>query len=58
MGNLSRKEFDVLNAMLSTKERLSQRRLEELTGYSLSTVNRTIRDLADKGLVQGGSVTG
>ena len=50
MGNLSRKEFDVLNAMLSTKERLSQRRLEELTGYSLSTVNRTIRDLADKGL--------
>ena len=57
MGNLSRKEFDVLNVMLGTKERLSQRRLEELTGYSLSTVNRTVRDLSDKGLVQGGSVT-
>ena len=55
MGNLSRKEFDVLNVMLSTKERLSQRRLEELTGYSLSTVNRTVRDLAEKGLVQGGT---
>ena len=47
MGTLTRKEFDVLNAMLTAKERLSQRRLEELTGYSLSTVNRTLKDLSD-----------
>ena len=50
MGTLTRKEFDVLNAMLTAKERLSQRRLEELTGYSLSTVNRTLKDLSDKEL--------
>ncbi len=57
MGTLTRKEFDLLNAMLSAKEKLSQRQLEELTGYSLSTVNRTARDLAARGLVQNGNVT-
>ena len=57
MGTLTRKEFDLLNAMLGAKEKLSQRKLEELTGYSLSTVNRTARDLAAKGLLQNGSVT-
>ena len=54
MGTLTRKEFDLLNAMLGAKEKLSQRKLEELTGYSLSTVNRTARDLAAKGLLQNG----
>ena len=57
MGNLSRKEFDLLNALISSKGKTSQRRLEELTGYSLSTVNRTMRELAAKELVDDQGIT-
>ena len=57
MGNLSRKEFDLLNVLISSKGKTSQRRLEELTGYSLSTVNRTMRELAAKELVDDQGIT-
>ncbi len=58
MGTLTRKEFDLLKIMLEAKGKLSQRRLEELSGYSLSTVNRTVRDLTEKGMVRDREVTG
>lgn len=53
---LTRKQFDVLEAMLATPA-LTQRELQEQTGYALGTVNRVLRSLTEAGLVQGGAVT-
>lgn len=53
---LTRKQFDVLEAMLATSS-LTQRELQEQTGYALGTVNRVLRSLTEAGLVQGGAVT-
>ncbi|MBQ0028444.1 MAG: winged helix-turn-helix transcriptional regulator, partial [Lachnospiraceae bacterium] len=55
--NLSIKEFDILVALAETKEELSQRDIEEITGHSLSTVNRKLKDLVDKGYVENGKIT-
>ena len=57
MKTLTRKEFDLLDLMIGAGERLSQRKLEELSGYSLSTVNRTLKELIGKGLVKDGGIT-
>lgn len=54
---LSRKEFDVLEALIEADKRLSQRKLAELTGNSAATVNRTLKDLEDAGYVENGAVT-
>lgn len=55
---LSRKEFDLLVASADQKQPVSQRGLEKLTRYSLSTVNRCLRELAQKGLMKDGGITG
>ena len=54
---LTRKEFDVLAALAEEQEPLSQRKVSELSGYSLTTTNRILKDLAEKGLVQNGSIS-
>lgn len=56
-GELTRKEFDVLEVLISEGTCLSQRQLEEKTGLSLSTVNRTVKDLTEKALVCDGAIT-
>lgn len=55
--SLSRKEFDILDTIIDGGKALSQRQLEEKTGYSLATINRTMKELAEKGLVKDGTVT-
>ena len=55
--NLSKKQFDILVAMSDSAEPLSQRRLECITGYSLGTINKTVKDLSESGLVSNGSIT-
>ncbi|MCR5800323.1 MAG: MarR family transcriptional regulator [Lachnospiraceae bacterium] len=57
MEKLSRKQFDVLEALIGADETLSQRKLEEKTGHSLSTINRVIKELSDAGYVKDGDVT-
>ena len=52
---LTKKQFDVLVALLEKK--LSQRELEEKTGYSLGSINKTVRELSDLGYIDGGIVT-
>jgi CTP:phosphocholine cytidylyltransferase-like protein len=42
---------------VTNKESLTQRQLEDLTGYSLGTVNRTMRDLAEPGYARDGKIT-
>ena len=54
---LSRKQFDVLEVLAMEKAALSQRQIEEKTGYSLGTVNRIIKELAEAGLVEEGAIT-
>ena len=39
---LSRKQFDVLEAFATAKDSLTQRQLEEITGHSLGTINRVV----------------
>ena len=56
-GELTRKEFDILVAIKEAQESLSQRNIETVTGYSLGTVNRKMRDLEEKGYIAGGVIT-
>ena len=55
--SLTRKQFDILQVLEREKTSLKQRNLEHLTGYSLGTINKTIRDLSELGYVSNGSIT-
>jgi len=54
---LSRNEFDVLSNIATLKGKLSQRKLEEITGKSLGTINKTIKILNGKELLKDGNIT-
>lgn len=55
---ITRKEFDILALLSETAgTSISQRRIEAETGYSLSTVNRTVKELAEKHFVKNGAIT-
>ena len=54
---LKRKEFDILECMQRSPLPMSQRQIQEGTVYSLSTVNRVLRDLSRKNLVKDGMIT-
>lgn len=52
---LNKKQFNVLVAL--TKKQYSQRELEEITGYSLGTVNKVMKELSEEGYVCDGVIT-
>ena len=55
---LSRKQFDVLEVLATNNDKLlTQRELEKLTGHSLGTINRVMKELAEAGLVSGGAIS-
>ena len=54
---LTRKQFDVLEALASAKERLTQRDIERITHYSLGTVNRVMKELMEAGLAEDGTIS-
>lgn len=54
---LTRKQFDILEKLATTKDILSQRQLEKITGYSLGTVNSILKEFTQKGYVSGGAIT-
>lgn len=54
---LTRKQFDILETFATTKETLTQRKLEEITGYSLGTINRVMKELVEFGYVEDGGIT-
>ena len=54
---LSRKEFDILVAFAESDEPISQRDLEKITGYSLGTVNKVVKELTELGYVSEGKIT-
>ncbi len=54
---LSRKQFDILETMAMSREPLTQRDLEKRTGYSLGTINRVVKELAEAGYAGDGTIT-
>ncbi len=55
--NLSRKQFKILETMATSNNSFSQRDLENETGMSLGTVNKTIKELSELGFVADGTIT-
>lgn len=54
---LSRKQFNILDVLATSGKQLSQRNLEKVTGYSLGTVNKAVKELKSLGLIANGSIT-
>lgn len=55
--NLTKKQFDVLVALAEANGALTQRELEKETGHSLGSINRTVKELMEAGLVAEGVIT-
>lgn len=55
--NLTRKQFDILSTLATSKTLLTQRELETATGHSLGTVNKAMKELTDLGYVADGAIT-
>lgn len=54
---LSKKLFDVLCVLADEQKELTQRDLEEKTGYSLGSINKIIKELKAQGLVDDKRIT-
>ncbi|MCR5090928.1 MAG: NTP transferase domain-containing protein [Oscillospiraceae bacterium] len=54
---LTRKQFDVLETLAMNRSLLTQREIESLTGYSLGTVNRVMKELTESGFVKKAVIT-
>ena len=54
---LSRSQFDLLSTLATENDALTQRELEEKTGYSLGTVNKLMKEFALQGLAEKGKIT-
>ncbi len=54
---LSRKQFDVLEIYATNHVSKTQRELEAITGHSLGTINRVMKELTENGLVSDGIIT-
>ena len=54
---LTRKQFDVLETLASNQSSLTQRELESITGHSLGTINRVMKELTEAGLVADSKIT-
>ena len=55
--SLTRKQFDLLSTLALADGPMTQRRLEEVTGHSLGTVNRVMKVLTEAGLAADGAIT-
>ena len=55
---LTRKQFDILVTLASSKTALTQREIEKTTKYSLGTINKTMKELVELGYVSDGVITG
>lgn len=53
---LTRKQFDILEILATDNEPLTQRELEKLTGHSLGTVNKVLKELTEFGFIEDGRI--
>ena len=54
---LTHKQFDVLTILVDAEAPISQRKLAELSGHSLSSINRTLQELNSLGYVENNTIT-
>ena len=54
---LSRIQFDVLSALSTSKDKLTQRQLEESTQHSLGSINKAMKELSQLGFIDNGTIT-
>ena len=54
---LTRKQFDILEALIDSKDKKSQRELSEQTGISLGSVNNVLKELDELSYVQNNKIT-
>jgi len=54
---LSKKQFEVLTALVDNTAELSQREISTATSFSLGTVNKVMKELCELGYVEDGRVT-
>ncbi len=54
---ISRKQFDVLEALAAAKKPLSQRELGKKAGHSVGTVNKVLKELTEAGYAEGGTIS-
>ena len=54
---LTRKQFDILEALVTAQTAMSQRELESATKYSLGTINKTVKELIELGYISDGAIT-
>lgn len=55
--NLTKKQFDILEILTESNDPVTQRQLEERTGYSLGSINKIVKDLSEQQLVADGKIT-
>lgn len=56
-NTLTRKQYDILVFLSENEDKSSQRELENKTGYSLGTINKTLKELNDLEYVSSGKIT-
>lgn len=56
-GSLTRKQFDILEILEKEKRALTQRELEEKTGFSLGTVNKLVKEMTEAGWINENGIT-
>lgn len=54
---LSRKQFEILEALVSSDVSLTQRDLEKQVNQSLGTINKVMKELTELGYVENGDIT-
>lgn len=54
--NLTKKQFDILDILIGENGPVTQRQLEEKTGYSLGSINKIMKELSEKGYVADGKI--
>ena len=57
ISELTRKQFDILEALAETGKPLTQRELEKETGHSLGTVNRVSKELSALNYIENSTIT-
>ena len=56
-GSLDAKEFKILTTLEASDAALTQREIASAAGLSVGTVNKTVSDLVDRGLIEDGAVS-
>lgn len=56
-SEFTRKQFDILSTLAVSKGAVTQRQMEEKTGYSLGTINKIMKDFTRRGFLKNGAIT-